>query len=88
MLKLCPLIELLVPYCKQLIQFVHCSVFGEGVVNDAASIVIFNVVQALDFSNIDHLIALKLLWTFLYPFFTTTAFGIAPKLKNITGKTD
>ena len=55
----------------------YSSVFGEGVVNDAASIVIFNAVQSLDFSSIDCLIALKFLWTFLYPFFTSTTLGIA-----------
>ena len=52
-------------------------VFGEGVVNDATSIVLFNAVQSLDVSNIDLLTALKLLGTFLYLFFTGTALGIA-----------
>ena len=55
----------------------YSSVFSEGVVNDAAFIVIFNAVQSLDFSSIDCLIALKFLWTFLYPFFTSTTLGIA-----------
>ena len=52
-------------------------VFGEGVVNDATSIVLFNAVQSLDVSNIDLLTALKLLGTFLYLLFTSTALGIA-----------
>lgn len=57
--------------------FLYSVVFGEGVVNDATSIVIFNAVQSLDFSNVDGTIALKLLGTFLYLFFTSTALGIA-----------
>ncbi|KAK9268573.1 hypothetical protein L1049_000327 [Liquidambar formosana] len=57
--------------------FLYSVVFGEGVVNDATSIVLFNAVQSLDFSNIGALTALELLWTFLYLFFTTIAFGIA-----------
>ena len=52
-------------------------VFGEGVVNDATSIVLFNAAQSLDVSNIDLLTALKLLGTFLYLFFTSTALSIA-----------
>ncbi|KAL6989623.1 Sodium/hydrogen exchanger 3 [Sarracenia purpurea var. burkii] len=55
----------------------YSVVFGEGVVNDATSIVLFNAVQSLDFSNIDVMTALKLLGTFLYLFFTSTALGIA-----------
>ncbi|KAG2695465.1 hypothetical protein I3843_07G013700 [Carya illinoinensis] len=54
----------------------YSIVFGEGVVNDATSIVLFNAVQTLDFSNIDALTALKLLWTFLYLFFSSTALGV------------
>ena len=55
----------------------YSIVFGEGVVNDATSIVLFNAVQSLDISNIDLLTALKLLGAFLYLFFTSTALGIA-----------
>ncbi|KAM7508490.1 hypothetical protein LguiA_018943 [Lonicera macranthoides] len=57
--------------------FLYSVVFGEGVVNDATSIVLFNAVQSLDVSNIDAFTALKLLWTFLYLFFTSTFLGIA-----------
>ncbi|XP_031276433.1 sodium/hydrogen exchanger 1-like isoform X2 [Pistacia vera] len=56
--------------------FLYSVVFGEGVVNDATSIVIYNAVQSLDFSDIDGTIALKLLGTFLYLFFTSLALGI------------
>ncbi|KAF8401609.1 hypothetical protein HHK36_012555 [Tetracentron sinense] len=55
----------------------YSLVFGEGVVNDATSIVLFNAVQTLDFNNIDALMALKLFGTFLYLFFTSTVLGIA-----------
>ncbi|TKY52191.1 Sodium/hydrogen exchanger 2 [Spatholobus suberectus] len=54
----------------------YSIVFGEGVVNDATSIVLFNSVQSLDFSSIDAITALKLLGTFLYLFCTSTALGI------------
>ena len=47
----------------------YSIVFGEGVVNDATSIVLFNAVQSLDVSNIDLLTALKFLGAFLYLFF-------------------
>lgn len=57
--------------------FLYSAIFGEGVVNDATSIVLFNSVQSLNISNIDGLIALKLLGTFLYLFFSSTALGIA-----------
>ncbi|KAL7235064.1 hypothetical protein ACSBR1_018531 [Camellia fascicularis] len=57
--------------------FLYSVVFGEGVVNDATSIVLFNAVQSLDVRNVDFLTALKLLGTFLYLFFTSTALGIA-----------
>lgn len=57
--------------------FLYSAIFGEGVVNDATSIVLFNSVQSLNISNIDALVALKLLGTFLYLFFSSTALGIA-----------
>ncbi|XP_057962002.1 sodium/hydrogen exchanger 2-like isoform X2 [Malania oleifera] len=57
--------------------FLYSVVFGEGVVNDATSIVLFNSVQSLDFNNLTALTALKLLGTFLYLFLTSTVLGIA-----------
>ncbi|XP_068660960.1 sodium/hydrogen exchanger 1-like isoform X2 [Aristolochia californica] len=54
----------------------YSLVFGEGVVNDATSIVLFNAVQTLDFNKIDAIIPLKLLGTFLFLFFTSTSLGI------------
>lgn len=57
--------------------FLYSVVFGEGVVNDATSIVLFNAVQSLDVKNVSALTALNLLGTFLYLFFTSTLLGIA-----------
>ncbi|KAK3031598.1 hypothetical protein RJ639_035604 [Escallonia herrerae] len=65
--------------------FLYSVVFGEGVVNDATSIVLFNAVQSLDFSDIDVFTALKLLGTFLYLFCTSTALGIAVGLLSAFG---
>lgn len=45
--------------------FLFSAVFGEGVVNDTTSIVLFNAVQSINFSDIDALTALKLLGNFL-----------------------
>ncbi|ESR46427.1 hypothetical protein CICLE_v10003335mg [Citrus x clementina] len=56
--------------------FLYSIVFGEGVVNDATSIVLFNAIQSFDFNNIDGTVALNLLGTFLYLYFTSTALGI------------
>ncbi|XP_028770801.1 sodium/hydrogen exchanger 2 isoform X2 [Neltuma alba] len=57
--------------------FLYSIVFGEGVVNDATSIVLYNSVQSLDFSSISATTALKLLGTFLYLFLTSTVLGIS-----------
>ncbi|KAG4176701.1 hypothetical protein ERO13_A11G262700v2 [Gossypium hirsutum] len=60
--------------------FLYSVIFGEGVVNDATSIVLFNAVQSLDFNNIDAMISLKLLGIFLYLFFTSTILGVVAGL--------
>ncbi|GMG99691.1 hypothetical protein Nepgr_001531 [Nepenthes gracilis] len=57
--------------------FLYSAVFGEGVVNDATSIVLFNAVQKLDLSDITAMTPLSLAGTFLYLFFSSTALGIA-----------
>lgn len=62
----------------------YSLVFGEGVVNDATSIVLFNAVQSLDFSNFNTVMALKLFGTFLYLFVTSTALGITVSLQVIS----
>lgn len=50
--------------------------FGEGVANDATSIVLFNAVQSLNLSHVKAMTAIKLFGTFLYLFFTSTALGV------------
>ncbi|KAL9248083.1 hypothetical protein vseg_021445 [Gypsophila vaccaria] len=54
----------------------YSIVFGEGVVNDATSIVLFNAVQSLDFNKISSMTALALLGTFLYLFISSTVLGV------------
>ncbi|KAI5676740.1 hypothetical protein M9H77_07690 [Catharanthus roseus] len=54
----------------------YSLVFGEGVVNDATSVVLFNAIQSFDLSKIDHTIALHFIGSFLYLFFTSTCLGV------------
>ncbi|XP_027367256.1 sodium/hydrogen exchanger 1-like isoform X2 [Abrus precatorius] len=61
---------------------IYSIVFGEGVVNDATSIVLFNSVQSLDFSSINAIRALKLLGIFLYLFCSSTVLGIVVGLSS------
>ena len=58
----------------------YSLVFGEGVVNDATSIVLFNAVQNFDLSNINTSIVLQLIGTFLYLFISSTALGVGVSL--------
>ncbi|CAI9785629.1 unnamed protein product [Fraxinus pennsylvanica] len=58
----------------------YSLVFGEGVVNDAASIVLFNAIQKFDVSNIDSRIALQFIGNFLYLFATSTLLGVFASL--------
>lgn len=60
--------------------FLYSVIFGEGVVNDATSIVLFNAVQSINFNNLNVMIILKFLGTFLYLFFTSTALGVVVAL--------
>ncbi|CAO2832703.1 unnamed protein product [Amaranthus hypochondriacus] len=53
----------------------YSLVFGEGVVNDATSVVLFNALKSFDLSKIDHRIALTFMGNFLYLFFTSTVLG-------------
>ncbi|XP_062143517.1 sodium/hydrogen exchanger 1-like [Alnus glutinosa] len=55
----------------------YSLVFGEGVVNDATSVVLFNAIQRFDLSNITSTDALRLIGSFLYLFFTSTVLGVA-----------
>ncbi|KAK6122624.1 hypothetical protein DH2020_043623 [Rehmannia glutinosa] len=51
----------------------YSLVFGEGVVNDATSVVLFNAVQNFDLSHINTSVALQLIGNFGYLFISSTA---------------
>lgn len=53
----------------------YSLVFGEGVVNDATSVVLFNAIQQLGVSRLDGWAALHVFTDFLYLFSTSTALG-------------
>ncbi|KAJ9537310.1 hypothetical protein OSB04_030043 [Centaurea solstitialis] len=53
----------------------YSLVFGEGVVNDATSVVIFNAVQNFDLSQITTGVAFQLIGNFFYLFITSTLLG-------------
>ncbi|XP_004289614.1 PREDICTED: sodium/hydrogen exchanger 2 [Fragaria vesca subsp. vesca] len=54
----------------------YSLVFGEGVVNDATSVVLFNAIQSFDLTHIDPRIALQFMGNFLYLFFSSTMLGV------------
>lgn len=54
----------------------YSLVFGEGVVNDATSVVLFNAIQSFDLSHIDSAIALQFVGNFLYLFILSTLMGV------------
>lgn len=54
----------------------YSLVFGEGVVNDATSVVLFNAIQSFDLSNINSKIALQFAGNFLYLFIASTMLGV------------
>ncbi|GFQ05427.1 sodium/hydrogen exchanger 4 [Phtheirospermum japonicum] len=58
----------------------YSLVFGEGVVNDATSVVLFNAVQKLDVNKAGGWTAVRVLGDFLYLFTTSTALGVAAGL--------
>ncbi|GER30192.1 sodium/hydrogen exchanger [Striga asiatica] len=58
----------------------YSLVFGEGVVNDATSVVIFNAVQNFDLSHINTAVAFSLIGNFFYLFISSTALGVATGL--------
>ena len=55
----------------------YSLVFGEGVVNDATSVVLFRAVQTYNFDNFTPLEGLQIGGSFLYLFFSSTILGIA-----------
>ncbi|KAK8718065.1 hypothetical protein V6N13_045311 [Hibiscus sabdariffa] len=54
----------------------YSLVFGEGVVNDATSIVLFNAIQKFDLSHITPSIFMEFVGNFLYFFITSTLLGV------------
>ncbi|GMG99655.1 hypothetical protein Nepgr_001495 [Nepenthes gracilis] len=58
----------------------YSLVFGEGVVNDATSVVLFNAIQSFDLTHIDARIVLQFIGNFLYLFFTSTLLGVVTGL--------
>ncbi|KAL8034865.1 hypothetical protein ABFS82_12G057700 [Erythranthe guttata] len=58
----------------------YSLVFGEGVVNDATSVVLFNAVQDFDLSHLNTGVALQLLGNFIYLFISSTVLGVVSGL--------
>uniref|UniRef100_A0A0D9WCT4 Cation/H+ exchanger transmembrane domain-containing protein n=1 Tax=Leersia perrieri TaxID=77586 RepID=A0A0D9WCT4_9ORYZ len=58
----------------------YSLVFGEGVVNDATSVVLFNAIEDIDIANFDSLVLLAFIGNFLYLFLTSTLLGVAAGL--------
>ncbi|ONK81801.1 uncharacterized protein A4U43_C01F33010 [Asparagus officinalis] len=58
----------------------YSLVFGEGVVNDATAVVLFNAIQKFDVSKIHGWAAVYFVRDFLYLFSTSTVLGIATGL--------
>ncbi|CAI9108018.1 OLC1v1007531C4 [Oldenlandia corymbosa var. corymbosa] len=56
--------------------FLYSVVFGEGVVNDATAVVLFNAIQKFDLSHINLKIAAQFGGNFLTLFITSTLLGI------------
>ncbi|CAK9329017.1 unnamed protein product [Citrullus colocynthis] len=54
----------------------YSLVFGEGVVNDATSVVLFNAIQNFDLSHMNSSIVLQFIGNFLYLFIASTVLGI------------
>ncbi|CAI9118710.1 OLC1v1020313C2 [Oldenlandia corymbosa var. corymbosa] len=54
----------------------YSLVFGEGVVNDATSVVLFNAVQNFDLSHLSTSVALQLIGNFFYLFISSTFLGV------------
>ncbi|KAJ6682892.1 SODIUM/HYDROGEN EXCHANGER [Salix koriyanagi] len=54
----------------------YSLVFGEGVVNDATSVVLFNAIQNFDLTNINATIAWDFFRNFMYLFVSSTMLGV------------
>ncbi|KAL6654318.1 hypothetical protein ACP70R_007783 [Stipagrostis hirtigluma subsp. patula] len=60
--------------------FLYSLVFGEGVVNDATSVVLFNAIQNFVIADISSSNLVKFVGSFLYLFSTSTFLGVASGL--------
>ena len=58
----------------------YSLVFGEGVVNDATSVVLFKAIRNFDLSHINSVTALELIGNFLYLFVASTLLGVLVRL--------
>lgn len=56
--------------------FLYSIVFGEGVVNDATSVVLFNALQNFDLVHLDASVLFKFVMNFFYLFITSTFLGV------------
>ncbi|WCJ23549.1 sodium hydrogen exchanger 2 [Euphorbia peplus] len=54
----------------------YSLVFGEGVVNDATSVVLFNAIQSFDMSHINSSVAMQFIGNLLYLFIASTVLGV------------
>lgn len=60
--------------------FLYSLVFGEGVVNDATSVVLFNAIQRLDLSHIGSSVVFQFIGNVLSLFITSTLLGVVAGL--------
>ncbi|RLM54957.1 sodium/hydrogen exchanger 4 [Panicum miliaceum] len=60
----------------------YSLVFGEGVVNDATAVVLFNAIKNLNISHLKGEVVLKVISDFLYLFATSTILGISMSLST------
>jgi len=61
----------------------YSLVFGEGVVNDATSVVLFNAIQSFDLTNINAAIAWDFARNFFYLFLASTLLGVLVSLLSL-----
>lgn len=55
----------------------YSLVFGEGVVNDATSVVLFNAIQKIDVRQLNGKAAVQVIRDFSYLFTASTGLGVA-----------
>lgn len=61
----------------------YSLVFGEGVVNDATSVVLFNAIQNFDLSHISSSICWQFVGNLLYLFITSTVLGVFVRTSSL-----